>query len=148
MTVIMWLSSCTTYQSFVDVQARNDVPEGSKEILVQGSIETILQVLKAENILYTVNESGAQTEEIMLDEGTRARLNIYEFEGGMIKIVPYWGVTDAVRSEVAMWAGQAQAAAMTNELKRVIYKRSDTRPKKVFDYAVNIATKTGIPSFK
>jgi hypothetical protein len=46
MIVILLLTSCMPYASFITVTPRNDVPEGTKEIIVQCPIDTFMSVLK------------------------------------------------------------------------------------------------------
>jgi hypothetical protein len=138
----MIFGSCTPYQSFVTVNPRTDIPEGSKEILIKADLDELLDTLKKEGILFTIFEGGAETEEIMIDEGTRAKFKMYALEEGT-KVVPYWGITGAVRQQAAIWAGYNAASMLDDQLVRVVYKKSETRPKKVFDYAANISLRVG-----
>lgn len=144
--ILLW-TSCTPYTQFVQVHPRTDVPPGSKEIIVYAPLPELLAVLKEEGIMYNYKEGGVETEEIMIDEGTRARFSIYEYTDAL-KLVPYWGITDKVRQNIALWAGYGAASTYSNELTRVVYNKSETRPKTVFDYAAQIALKAGDVEFK
>lgn len=132
------LSSCTTYQNFVTVTDRTDIPEGSKEFIVNKSLSSLKDNLKTETIAYTAQEWGIETHEIMLDEGTRAVYNLYALDSATVKVVPYWGYTDKVISEAQIWGGTAATNSMSNEMRRVLYKRKELRPKRVFDYGVQL----------
>ena len=135
--------ACVPYKSFITVTPRNDVPKGATEIHVEVPMEVFLDALKTNGILYTVNESGAMTEEFMIDEGTRAKFTITEFDG-TLRIIPYWGITDAVRQQQMLWAGVTTGYEMT----RVVYHPQETRPKQVYDYAVQIASTVGQVRYK
>lgn len=138
---ILFLPGCT-YKTYITVLPRMDVPSGSKEFVVYAPMDSLLNRLKAHSILYNFNESGVQTEEFLIDEGTRARINLYPMEDA-VKVVPFWGITDRVRSDMAIAVGYATASTYSNELKRVTYRKSEARPKMAFDYSVQVFDKTG-----
>lgn len=135
--------SCVSYKSFIAVTPRSDVPKGATEVHVESSMEDFLNALKNNGILYSVNESGAMTEEFMIDEGTRAKFTVADFNG-TLHIIPYWGITDAVREQQQLWTGMSSGYEMT----RVVYRPQEKRPKQVFDYAVQIASTVGRVSYK
>lgn len=134
----VFLTGCTTYKSFVTVTSRDDIPEGTKEFLVNKSLSELKAKLKAETIPYNTTEWGIATHEVMIDEGTRAVYNLYELDSTSVKVVPYWGYTDKVISEAQLWGGTAATNSMSDEMKRVMYKRRELRPKSVFDYGVQL----------
>jgi hypothetical protein len=143
LTPLILVVACVPYQSFIAVTPRNDVPKGAVEIHLQAPMEDFLNALKSNGILYTVNESGAMTEEFLIDEGTRGKFTVADFDG-TLRIIPLWGITDAVRQQQQIWAGMTTGS----ELTRVIYNTSETRPKQVFDYAVQIASTVGRVTYK
>lgn len=134
----LMLGSCTSYQSFVTVNDRTDVPEGAKEIIVKQSISTAIDSLKSNYIAYNIDDWGIETHEILLDEGTRAAYKVYPLDSTGFKVVPYWGYTDKVISQAALWGGSTATASMSHEMTRVIYKKESLRPKRVFDYAIQL----------
>lgn len=138
LTLLLLLSACTTYKPYVTVTDQTDIPEGSKEFIVNDGIESVKASLKENTIAYVQNDLGLETEEILLDEGTRAIYKVYVLDSAAVKIVPFWGFTDKVIAEAQLWGGTAAASTMSHEMKRVIYKRKELRPKKVFDYGVQL----------
>lgn len=132
---------CVSYTSFIPVTPRTDIPDGSREIIVYAPLEVVLEGFRSEGILLQRMDGGAQTEEILIDEATRAKYTIHEFEN-LVKIIPYWGVTDKVRQEMAIWLGYA-ASQHHNDMERVVYNNQSGRPKMVFDYGIQIAFKVG-----
>ncbi len=140
--LIFLLFSCTTYQSFIQVNDFDSIPNGSKEIIVLGPIEYFLDVLKENTIHYYESGNGIVTDEILLDEGTRAQYKVYEMKS-QIKIVPYWGITQKVINEAQLWGGYETTAFMSKDMERVIYNSSKKRPKKVFDYGIMLASQAG-----
>ena len=136
------LFSCTTYQSFVQVDDLTFIPNGSKEIIVKQPVDILLKTLTENTIQYHLAENGAITEEILLDEGTRAQYKLY-FLDNHIKIIPYWGYTQKVINQAQIIGGYETANYMSKDLNRVIYNKNQTRPKKVFDYGVILARQCG-----
>jgi hypothetical protein len=145
-TIALLLTSCYTYKTFIAVENSVDVPNGSKEILFKGNVQDFLTVLTNENILYTKLENGYETSEILLDEGTRAKYRIFQQNDSIVKIIPFWGYTAKVNSQIA---GMQQALVGystvngydANEWTRVLYKKNEARPKSVFDYGIQLAKK-------
>jgi|GEM_PF-1600914 len=138
---LIGVSSCYTYQSFVTVKSRTDVPEGSTEYIISAPLDEIKDSLRANYIAFDLHDQAVITQEVLLDEGTRARYEIYSLDSALIKVVPYWGYTDKVKSETAVWLGYAAASTMSTEMTRVIYKKDAARPKRVFDYGVQILSR-------
>ena len=145
-TIFLGFSGCTM-QSFVTVIPRNDVPKGAKEFTVTATEDQLLSAMRSEQIMFNKVEGGYRTEEILLDEGTKAVYAVHVFEQG-IKVVPYWGITDKVRNQIALVAGYNSTQYSTSEMQRVIYKPMETRPKMVFDYAVQVFSKAGRCTYK
>ena len=63
---------------------------------------------------------------------------VHEFDN-QIRITAFWGITQKVKSQMTVWAGADAASAYEIDTwDRVIYENKSTRPKKVFDYAIQI----------
>ena len=140
------LSSCTM-QTFVTVVPRSDVPRGAKEFTVTATEDQVLSALRSEQIMFNKIEGGYRTEEILLDEGTKAVYAVHVYEQG-IKVVPYWGITDKVRNQIMLVAGYSHSQYASQELQRVIYRPAELRPKMVFDYGVQVFSKAGRCAYK
>ena len=55
------------------------------------------------------------------------------------QVSAYWGITQKVKSQIVVWAGAAAASAYdVHAWDMVIYDKDKARPKKVFEYAVQI----------
>jgi hypothetical protein len=138
------LNSCYSYQSFVTVEDSNAVPKGSKEIVCNANINIFLSELTKESILYTKFENGYETSEILLDEGTRAKYKILSVDSTII-IMPFWAITEKVAGNIAtaqiLIAGYSSYRYDANNWSRVIYDVDAKRPKRVFDYGVQLAKK-------
>ena len=135
-----FMVGCTVYKPFVQVEAYSNVPVGSKEIIFEGTIDSMKTVFKKNGILYNVKENGLETEEILIDEGTRAKYQVIEYEGNILKIIPFWGITDKVKSQMVLWAGaDAASAYSTDTWNRVNYKSSNGRAERVFHYGIHLA---------
>jgi hypothetical protein len=135
--------SCTTYQTFVQVTPQGGIPDGCTEITCQATLDDFKSVLKTNSIMFKTADSGLETDEIIIDEGTRAKYKVYEFDGAL-KIVPYWGITQKVKSQMGVYAGAAAASAYDTEgWDRVIYNSGEKRPKRVYDYGWQLAKATG-----
>lgn len=141
------LISCYSYKEFVSVTDRKDVPLGSTEFYVQSDISGIKSVLQAGTVAHYPNEFGMETELILLDEGTKAQYKLYVIDSVKVKVVPYWSYTEKVVSETSVWLGSAATASMKGEMQRVVYRKSELRPKKVFDYGVQLFGKAGAISY-
>lgn len=137
-SVVMFLLllSCYSYEEYIKVQEQRGIPEGSSEIIVQNDIETVKNAFKNSQMLITEVEGGYKTEKTLLDEGTRAMYKLYEYEGAT-KVVPYWGITDKVKRQMAAISYE-MANLSDTKMKRLTYDRDKGRTKKVFDYAVQI----------
>lgn len=145
-------SGCLAPQTFITVTPRTDIPNGAREILIrESSADQIKQALNANSILYTTSENGLQTEDFLIDDCTRAKFVVTEYDG-VIKVIPYWGITDKVRNQIQfstiMATGMTNPYAPTDQMQRVIYKKTETRPKMVFDYALQVFAGTGMIQYK
>lgn len=146
LAIIAFMSSCYSYKSFVTVNSRTDVPDGSTEFIIAAPIAEIKDSLRSHFIAFDMHDQALETQEVLLDEGTRARYNIYTLDSTLVKVVPYWGYTDKVKQETAVWVGYNAASSMSNEMTRVIYKHDAGRPKSVFDYGVQILSRANQPN--
>lgn len=135
----LFFTACTTYKPFIAVTPRTDIPVGSQEFIVQATMDEVKDTLRAASIGFTTNETGVDTEEVLLDEGTKAKYRLYPVDGG-VKVVPYWGFTQKVAGQIRFWTGINQS---TEELTRIKYTTSAGRPKMVFDYGVQLIGKCG-----
>lgn len=136
------LIACTTYQSYVNVDDLTFIPDGSKEIILKTTIDNLLNTLTDNTIHYYLSDNGAVTEEILIDDGTRAQYKLY-FLDDQIKIIPYWGYTQKVINQAQIIGGYETANFMSKDLNRVVYNKNELRPKKVFDYGVMLARQCG-----
>jgi hypothetical protein len=144
--LVLSLTSCFTYKSYIAVENCGIVPQGSKEILFKGDINNFLSILSNENILYNKLENGYETSEILIDEGTRAKYRIFRQTDGTVKIIPYWGITAKVNSQIAGMQHALVGYSTVNsnsamDWDRVSYKKDEKRPKMVFDYGVQLIQK-------
>jgi hypothetical protein len=131
-------SSCTTYKELVSVQNRTNISDGTKDIILTQDLETVKTAFTSSGIMLQSMEGGFETEEILLDEGTRAKYKAHVFDN-QIRITAFWGITQKVKSEMTVWAGQAAASAYDVQgWDQVNYDNKSSRPKKVFDYAVQV----------
>lgn len=106
------LISCTSCAPQVYIQVQEPafpIPDGSTAFTCSIPMDQILTALKKNTIAYTKNEIGYVTESFNIDDGTVARFNIYENDG-TIKVVPYWGITDKVRNQIAFATGMGGAS--------------------------------------
>jgi hypothetical protein len=132
------ISSCTTYREFITVQAKNNIPDGTQDIILSENIETVKEAFKNKGIMLKTMEGGFETEELLLDEGTRAMYKVHEFDD-QIRVTAFWGITSKVKSQMIVWAGYAASSAYdVHSWDKVIYENGSTRPKKVFDYVIQI----------
>ena len=132
------LSSCTTYKELVTVQNRTNIPDGTKDIILTEDLETVKAAFINSGIMVQSKEGGFETEEMLLDEGTRAKYKAHVFDN-QIRVTAFWGITQKVKGEITAWAGQAAASAYdVKAVDQVIYDNKATRSKKVFDYAVQV----------
>lgn len=135
---LLFIPSCTTYSDIVTVQPKNNVPNDTKYIVLNEDIETVKQAFKNKGIMIKSMDGGFETEEILLDEGTRAMYKVHEFDD-QVRVSAFWGITQKVKSQMIVWAGAAAASAYDiTSLDQVIYDKDIKRPKRVFDYAVQI----------
>lgn len=142
---LLLIAGCSAYKSFITVNPRTDIPDGTKEFVVYAKLAAIKDSLKASTIGYIPNEAGLNTEQIMIDEGTKAEYRLYTIDSSSVKVVPYWGYTEKVASEVRIWTG---VRVNTEEMKRIIYSKDSGRPKRVFDYGVQIFGRCGKVVYK
>jgi len=141
---ILTITSCVTYKPLTSVQNRNDIPKGTQAIIVTGEIKKVKEAFKNKGIMLQSLEGGFKTDEILLDEGTRAMYKANEFDN-QIKILAYWGITQKAKSQMIFWSGADVASAYdVNAWDQVIYRKNDKRPKMVFDYAVQILGENNI----
>ncbi len=135
---VILMTSCFTYQSYINVKPQYNVPEGTNSIVLAYEINSIKAIFNKSGVMTTTFDGGFQTEEILIDEGTRAMYKVHEFDE-YIRLTAFWGITDKVKSQITMWAGYVAASSVdTDDWDRVIYQNDKTRPKRVFDYAVQI----------
>jgi hypothetical protein len=131
-------TGCFSYKSFISVTPAIDVANGSTEIIARGCLNDVKTVLKKNLIMYKEYEGGIETEEILIDEGTRAKYKIYQYDD-MIKMISFWGITQAVKSQIIVFAGYSAASAYSTEgYTRVIYDRDVKRPARVFSYGYQL----------
>lgn len=142
---LLLIAGCSAYKSFIAVTPRADIPDGTKEFLVYAPLAVIKDSLKAATIGYIPNDVGLNTEQIVIDEGTKAEFRIYTVDSASVRVVPYWGYTEKVASEVRIWTG---VRVNTEEMKRIIYSKSAGRPKVVFDYGVQVFSRCGKVAYK
>lgn len=110
--------------------------DGTRAIILPNSISEVSNVFNENGILTNSSDGGFETEEILLDNGTRAMYKVHSFEN-LTRITAFWGITSAVKSQMIVWAGSDAASAYdTKSWDMVLYNKKETRPKKVFDYAV------------
>ena len=135
---LLFITSCVTYKELASVQNKTDIPQGTQAIIVTGDLEKVKEAFKNKGILLESMEGGFKTDGILLDEGTRAMYKANEFDN-QIKITAFWGITQKVKSQMVVWAGASASSAYdVNAWDQVIYDKDSKRPKKVFDYAVQI----------
>jgi len=135
---LLFIHSCATYKEFVTIQPKNNIPNGTQYIILNENLETVKQAFKNKGIMIKSMEGGFETEEILLDEGTRAMYKAHEFDE-QVRITAFWGITHKVKSQIILWSGAAVASAYdVHAFDQVIYDKDAMRPKKVFDYAVQI----------
>jgi hypothetical protein len=144
------LNSCTVYKPYVSVQPQAEIPAGSTEVIFTGTLDQVKSAFAQNNIFVKSIEDnqGLETEETLLDKGTRAKYKIYDMGEGRLKMVPFYGITAAVKSTMVMWVGYAAASAYdTSEWFRCEYvTATNSRAKMVFDYGVQILKSSGITS--
>jgi hypothetical protein len=135
---LVFISSCASYKEFVSIQTKNNIPDGTQSIILTENIDTVKQAFKNKGIMIKSMEGGFETEELLLDEGTRAMYKVHEYDS-QIRITAFWGITQKVKSQMTVWAGMAAASAYDVQAwDRVIYENKSSRPKRVFDYAIQI----------
>jgi len=136
--VLVLISSCTAYQTFITVNPRSDIPNGTQNIILNEDIEIVKQAFKKSGTMVKSLEGGFETEEILIDEGTRAMYKVHEFDE-QVRVTAFWGITQKVKSEMVVWAGADAASAYdVHSWDQVVYDRDVKRPKRVFDYAIQI----------
>jgi hypothetical protein len=138
------LISCTTYKPLVNVSSRSDVPNNTQAIVINETIDKVKEAFKKNGLMIQSLEGGFKTEEILLDEGTRAMYKVNQFDTEL-RLTAFWGITQKVKSQIIVWAGAEAASAYdVSAWDQVIYDRKDLRPKAVFDYAVQILVENNI----
>lgn len=140
------LQACATYTPYIQVNSLNGVPRGAKEMISKCNINALRETLKKQNIFIrnVIEGQGFETDEILIDKGTRAMYKVYDIGEGKIKVVPYWGITQAVKTNVALIAGTAAASGYeTDDWYRVEYNQDAARPKTVFDYGYQLLKDAG-----
>jgi len=141
---IITMTSCVTYQEMVNVTGRLDIPEKTQAIIINDSLTKVKEAFKKKGIMIETLEGGFKTEEILLDEGTRAMYKVHQFDN-QVRITAFWGITQKVKSQIVLWAGADAASAYdVNAWDQVIYSKDSGRPKKVFDYAVQIVSENNL----
>jgi hypothetical protein len=140
-SLIATLVSCSVYKPYIQVQSF-EIPKGCKEIVFQGTLDSMKAVFTKNGILYNVKENGLETEEILIDEGTRAKYQILKFDGGNLKMIPFWGITDKVKAQIDMSSriiSGHSSSVSTESWDRAIYEGPDLRPSIVYNYGVQLA---------
>jgi hypothetical protein len=141
---LLTIVSCTSYKEFVSVQNKNYIPNGTQAIILTSDIETVKQAFKNKGIMLSSMEGGFKTEELLLDEGTRAMYKAHTFDN-QVKITAFWGITQKVKSNIIVWAGADAASAYdVHAWDKVIYEQDAKRPKRVFDYVVQIIEESNL----
>lgn len=136
--VLIIFSSCFPMKEFISVQDQYNIPNGTQDIILTASIETVKNAFKSKGIMLKSMEGGFETEELLIDEGTRAMYKVHEFDD-KIRITAFWGITSKVKSQIGVWAGYAASSAYdVHSWDKVIYNNKELRPKRVFDYSVQI----------
>jgi len=135
---LLFSEACTTYKEFIKVQPNSSIPESTQFVVVTSSMEDVKDMFRNNGILIKTMGGGFITDEILLDEGTRAMYKAVQFDG-QVQLSAYWGITQKVKSEMVVWAGQSAASAYdVNAWTKVLYNKASWRPKKVFDYLVQV----------
>lgn len=143
--VFFMSTGCTTYRDLVTVTPRNDVPEGSTAIIVSAKIDEVKKMFIDNGVMLRTLEGGIETESVQLDEGTRAMFKAHDFDES-VRITAFWGITQKAKRDIQLSLGdQAADQFDVNAWEQVIYKRNALRPKKVFDFGLNMVTRSGIP---
>lgn len=141
-TMILFVAVSCSYKEYIYVQNQNNIPDGTRTIILMTDIETTKNAFKKQGIMLSSMDGGFKTEEILLDEGTRAMYKAHEFDG-QIKLTAFWGITQKVKSDLVVFAGANAASAYdVNAWDRVIYDSGAKRSKKVFDYVLQIILKS------
>ncbi len=137
-SIFLFFSSCISYQVYIPVQSKSNIRDGTQAIVLSENLETVKKAFISSGILIKSMEGGFKTEEILIDEGTRAMYKVHEFDN-QIRITAFWGVTQKVKTDMAIFAGE-DAANMydVHSWDKVVYNNKEKRPKRVFDYAVQI----------
>lgn len=136
--VFFILFSCTTYKEYVTVQYRRDIPDGIQHILINADIDTVEKAFINEGLEIKLTEDGFKTKEMLVGEGTRAiyKANRYNDQ---VKVAAYWSITQQAKSQMVMWAGSEAAKDIdVHKWYKVEYESGLKRPKRVFDYLVQI----------
>ena len=142
--LIFLTNSCNPYKEFISVIPRNNIPDGTQYIIVDVNLESVKEALKNSGIMIRSLEGGFETEELLLDEGTRAMYKVHDFDN-QSRISAFWGITQKVRSNIALWAGYEAASAYdVHAWNKVIYNKREARSKRVFDYAIQILESNNI----
>jgi hypothetical protein len=132
------ISSCVAYKPFITITPEI-IPYGSTDILGVATLNTVKEILKKNTILYKEFDGGIETEEILIDKGTRAKYKFYIYNGNNLKVQSFWGITDAVKSQMIIWAGSnAVSAYSTESWDRATYEKGTNRPNMVFIYGYNL----------
>jgi hypothetical protein len=144
LATIFCLTSCTTLKPLVNVSSRLDVPDNTQAIVLSETLDKVKEAFKSKGLMIQSLEGGFKTEEILLDEGTRALYKVNQFDD-QIRITAFWGITQKVKSQMVVWAGADAASAYdVNAWDQVIYDNTAKRPKKVFDYLIQILTESNL----
>jgi len=137
----LMLTSCYTYQPLVNVISYTGVPQGTTAIMLQYNLDDIKRAFISNGFLIQSMEGGFITDEKLLDEGTRAKYKVVQFDQAS-SITCYWATTEKVASQIRMWqtaiAGYSTYQRDPMDWNQVIYDVGATRPKRVFDYAIQI----------
>lgn len=70
--------------------------KGVISIIVTGDLEAVKSAFNNSGIMLQSKEGGFETEEILLDEGTRAMYKAHDFDN-QVKITAFWGITQKAK---------------------------------------------------
>lgn len=141
--ILLLICASCSREIYIKVhEPKQPVPQGATAFTCKIPMTDILAALKENAISFSKTETGYVTELFHIDDGTVGRFNFYENEK-LIRIIPFWGTTKKVSSTYSVAAGMNAGTYSSSELNRVSYDILKTRPKMVFDYAVQLFSPLG-----
>jgi hypothetical protein len=142
--------SCTAYKVYVPVQNQTNIPDGTQSITLTANPDSIKKAFISNGVMIRSSEGGFETEELLLDEGTRAMYKIHTYDNAT-KITAFWGITAKVKNQMSLAtsviAGYDASHSIVSNYDvhawdQVVYDKTETRPKMVFDYLVQLIEKS------